>query len=199
MAAQAAGTSAGQSQMDAAERETQRVLIEAQESEIRELSSRYGLETAEKPSMPCLATRFPYGTEITTELLRRVDAAETHLRDAGFPVVRVRCHGNLARIEVERDRIPELLEAVESALRRSPVVIVEPVRDQLLKVAQIGAVLPPAAGRYRRQDEIGTPFAVTFDFDSLDDRAVTIRDRDTMEQDRIPIEGLIQYLRERLP
>ncbi|MGB5731077.1 MAG: His/Gly/Thr/Pro-type tRNA ligase C-terminal domain-containing protein, partial [Acidimicrobiia bacterium] len=53
--------------------------------------------------------------------------------------------------------------------------------------------------RYRRQDEIGTPYAVTIDFDTLDDDQVTIRDRDTMEQDRIPIENLVAYLAERLP
>jgi glycyl-tRNA synthetase len=52
--------------------------------------------------------------------------------------------------------------------------------------------------RYRRQDEIGTPFCVTVDFDSLDDRAVTVRERDTMEQERIPLEGLRGYLAERL-
>jgi len=52
--------------------------------------------------------------------------------------------------------------------------------------------------RYRRQDEIGTPFCVTVDFDSLDDDAVTVRDRDTMKQERIPIEGLDRYLAERL-
>jgi glycyl-tRNA synthetase len=52
--------------------------------------------------------------------------------------------------------------------------------------------------RYRRQDEVGTPFCVTVDFDSLDDRAVTIRDRDTMQQDRIPIDSLVDHLRERL-
>ncbi len=48
--------------------------------------------------------------------------------------------------------------------------------------------------RYRRQDEIGTPYAVTVDFDTLDDRAVTVRDRDTMEQDRVPIESLVEHL-----
>jgi glycyl-tRNA synthetase len=52
--------------------------------------------------------------------------------------------------------------------------------------------------RYRRQDEIGTPFCVTVDFDSLEDDAVTVRDRDTMKQERIPIEGLDRYLAERL-
>jgi glycyl-tRNA synthetase len=53
--------------------------------------------------------------------------------------------------------------------------------------------------RYRRQDEVGTPYCVTVDFDSLDDQAVTVRDRDTMAQDRIGIDRLVDYLRERLP
>ena len=52
--------------------------------------------------------------------------------------------------------------------------------------------------RYRRQDEIGTPLCVTVDFDSLEDRAVTIRERDTMTQIRVPIEGLMEALQERL-
>ena len=52
--------------------------------------------------------------------------------------------------------------------------------------------------RYRRQDEIGTPYCVTFDFDSLEDNAVTVRDRDTMEQERIKIDDLENYLAEKL-
>ncbi len=53
--------------------------------------------------------------------------------------------------------------------------------------------------RYRRQDEIGTPLCITVDFDTLDDNAVTVRDRDTMEQVRVPIDGLIDLLADRLP
>jgi glycyl-tRNA synthetase len=52
--------------------------------------------------------------------------------------------------------------------------------------------------RYRRQDEVGTPYCVTFDFDSLEDNQVTVRDRDSMEQERIPIEALVEFLRKRL-
>jgi glycyl-tRNA synthetase len=52
--------------------------------------------------------------------------------------------------------------------------------------------------RYRRQDEVGTPFCVTVDFDSLEDRAVTVRERDAMTQERLPIEKLVAYLQERL-
>nr|WP_274388352.1 glycine--tRNA ligase [Salsipaludibacter albus] len=53
--------------------------------------------------------------------------------------------------------------------------------------------------RYRRHDEIGTPFCVTVDFDTIEDRAVTVRDRDTMEQVRVPIDELVSHLRDRLP
>lgn len=52
--------------------------------------------------------------------------------------------------------------------------------------------------RYRRQDEVGTPYCVTVDFDSLEDRAVTIRDRDSMEQERVPVEGVVGVLGEKL-
>ncbi|HVM52309.1 MAG TPA: glycine--tRNA ligase [Acidimicrobiales bacterium] len=52
--------------------------------------------------------------------------------------------------------------------------------------------------RYRRQDEVGTPFCVTVDFESLEDRAVTIRDRDSLEQVRVPIDSLVSELRDRL-
>lgn len=52
--------------------------------------------------------------------------------------------------------------------------------------------------RYRRQDEIGTPYCVTVDFDSLEDKAVTVRDRDTMKQERIKIDELKNYLKEKL-
>jgi len=52
--------------------------------------------------------------------------------------------------------------------------------------------------RYRRQDEIGTPFCVTVDFDTLDDQAVTVRDRDTMQQERVGLDSVEAYLSERL-
>ena len=52
--------------------------------------------------------------------------------------------------------------------------------------------------RYRRQDELGTPYCVTVDFDTLDDGAVTVRERDSMTQDRLAIDDLVSYLRERL-
>ncbi len=53
--------------------------------------------------------------------------------------------------------------------------------------------------RYRRQDEVGTPYCVTIDFDTLDDNAVTVRDRDSMVQDRVSLDRLVDHLREQLP
>ncbi len=53
--------------------------------------------------------------------------------------------------------------------------------------------------RYRRQDEIGTPYCITVDFDTLEDEAVTIRSRDTMEQERVPLNGVTAWLGARLP
>lgn len=78
--------------------------------EIRELSEKEGLPTWNKPSFSCLATRFPYGEELTVEKLRRTEAAENLLADLGFTQRRVRVHGNLARIEVLPAEIPLLLE-----------------------------------------------------------------------------------------
>ena len=52
--------------------------------------------------------------------------------------------------------------------------------------------------RYRRQDEIGTPFCITYDFDSAEDGCVTIRDRDTMEQQRVSIDSLVDFLEKKV-
>ncbi len=78
-----------------------------------------------------------------------------------------------------------------------------PVSEEVLKLLQPHFmcdydVTQTIGKRYRRQDEIGTPFCVTVDFDSLDDRAVTVRERDSMEQERIPIEELVSYLTQKL-
>ena len=70
--------------------------------EIRRLSAAMGLPTADKPASPCLASRFAYGVRVTSEGLRRVDRAEEFVRSLGFEVLRVRDHGDLARVEVEQ-------------------------------------------------------------------------------------------------
>ena len=82
-------------------------------AEIRELSLRMGLPTWNKPSFACLASRFPYGEEITVERLARVEQAEQFLMDLGFEQVRVRSHGDLARIELCSADIPKAVEQRE--------------------------------------------------------------------------------------
>lgn len=91
-------------------------------ADIRELSREMGLPTWDKPAFACLSSRFPYGQRITREALKRVDAAEQLLLDTGFRQVRVRDHGELARIEVapeERCRFfdEELLDTLYEAFK----------------------------------------------------------------------------------
>ena len=87
-------------------------LVEAglSKAEIRELSRELGLATWNKPSFACLSSRFPYGTEITMERLRRVDKCEGTLRDLGFSQFRVRYHGEIARIEIPEAELSRLLD-----------------------------------------------------------------------------------------
>jgi glycyl-tRNA synthetase len=75
----------------------------------------------------------------------------------------------------------------------------EKLAEQLRKRWMVELDITQSIGRrYRRQDEIGTPYCVTVDFDSLEDGAATVRDRDSMAQDRVPMEGIADYLAERL-
>ncbi len=79
--------------------------------EIRELSKKLDLPTWDKPDMACLSSRFPYGEEITEAKLAMVEKAENFLRDLGFRQLRVRHHGEIARVEVapkEREKFFEL-------------------------------------------------------------------------------------------
>lgn len=86
-------------------------------AEIRALSRQLGLPTADKPSSPCLSSRFPYGTAITLDGLRKVAGAEQVLHRLGFPECRVRNHDPVARIEVPPSELQRLTEpAVRAAL-----------------------------------------------------------------------------------
>ncbi len=78
-------------------------------SEIRALARAFGLSVWDRPSAPCLATRFPYGSPITHEGLRQVAQGERHLHERGFRVVRVRHHGAMARLEVAPREIEQLV------------------------------------------------------------------------------------------
>ena len=71
--------------------------------EIRAAARDLLIPVAGKPSTPCLATRFPYGTTMTEEALRRVERGEACLRDFGLKVVRLRVHGGVARIETDAE------------------------------------------------------------------------------------------------
>jgi uncharacterized protein len=86
-------------------------LVEAEFSkrDIRECSRRLGLSTWDKPSSPCLATRFPYGQKITRKALRRVAKAEDFLVSLGLRQIRVRDHDGIARIEVGEEEMDLLL------------------------------------------------------------------------------------------
>lgn len=83
--------------------------------DIREASRGLELPTADKPSFACLASRFPYGVEITEEALHFVEESENALRDMGFRQVRVRVHGDVARIELLPKDIPRASEPEISA------------------------------------------------------------------------------------
>jgi len=78
-------------------------------SEIRALSQRAGLPTWDRPASACLASRVPYGTEVTSERLSLVERGEAALRDLGFRQFRVRLHDKLARIEIAPDEMPRAL------------------------------------------------------------------------------------------
>jgi len=101
-------------------------LLEAglKKSEIRLLSREMGLETWDKQPFACLATRFPYGERITTEKIAMVESCEQYLLNLGFRQVRVRHHGDIARIEVGKDETARLFrdglsEMVDAECRRA--------------------------------------------------------------------------------
>lgn len=88
--------------------------------DVRELSRRLGLSTWDKPAASCLSSRVAYGERITKEKLEMIDRAEEYLRRLGMAQVRVRTHGEIARIEVEQEDIPAVVEnrtAITEALR----------------------------------------------------------------------------------
>jgi len=78
--------------------------------EIRRMSKELGLSTWNKPSLACLASRLPYGTKITQQILKQIDQAENMIRALGIPQVRLRHYDGLARIEVAKADIPRLIK-----------------------------------------------------------------------------------------
>ncbi len=89
--------------------------------EVRELAAGYGLPNADKPANPCLASRIPFGQEITPEKLERIARGEDFIRSLGFRVVRVRDYGMMARVEVGKGELPrarKLEDKISSTLGR---------------------------------------------------------------------------------
>lgn len=80
--------------------------------EIRNLAREEGLPNWNKPSMPCLSSRIPYGQSITSEKLRQVERAEQYLRTLGLTDLRVRHHGSIARIEIPESMIAEIVSPI---------------------------------------------------------------------------------------
>jgi uncharacterized protein len=85
---------------------------------IRQVCAYYGLEVADKPAMPCMASRIAYGQEVTHEKLSQVEKAEDILYDLGFRVLRVRHHGDTARIEVPAEEIEPLISRRQEISKR---------------------------------------------------------------------------------
>jgi uncharacterized protein len=84
--------------------------VQLSKQEIRDLSRAAGLPTADLPASACLSSRLPYGTEVTVERLAQVEKGEQALRDLGFSQLRLRHHGELARIEIDPVELPRALE-----------------------------------------------------------------------------------------
>ncbi len=93
-------------------------------SEIRQLSQRAGLPTWDRPASACLASRVPYGTEVTPERLTLIERGEAALRELGFRQFRVRLHDNLARVEIAPEEMDRAFSkgtsaAISQALKRA--------------------------------------------------------------------------------
>lgn len=86
--------------------------------EVRKLASELGVSVSNRPSTPCMATRFPYGTMLDYDSIQRVEEAEKWIRDLGFYNVRIRVHKDIARIEVDKNEMIKLLEKKEEVVEK---------------------------------------------------------------------------------
>jgi uncharacterized protein len=102
----------------AREHQVRSPLLEAEMTKvnIRELSRKAGLPTWDKPALPCLSSRFPYGISISAEKLSIVDKGENVLRDFGFRIFRVRYHEELVRLEFSQEELPKALNVTMAAI-----------------------------------------------------------------------------------
>jgi uncharacterized protein len=126
-------------------------LVTAQltKTEIRQLAQEAGLELWDKPASACLSSRIEYGRPVTRESLNQVERAEEALHGLGFRQVRVRHHGNLARIEIARADLPrvlsmDVLDSITDAVRRAGFVYVT-LDTQGYRSGSMNDVLPASA------------------------------------------------------
>ena len=110
---------------------------------VRALARQLRVPSADKPATPCLASRIPYGTAVDTATLSRIDRAERAVRALGFPVLRVRHHGILGRLEVAGEdlerafaREPEIVAAIRAAGYAHAVIDREPFRSGRLNAVR---------------------------------------------------------------
>ncbi len=140
----------------AAEHGVRHPLLEAgvDKAAVRALARELGVPSAEKPASPCLASRIPYGTAVDPDTLRLIDRAERGVRALGFPVLRVRHHGIMGRVEIASDRLdealarePEIAAAVRAAGYRHGVLDRRPFRSGRLNamLRQGTTAAPPRA------------------------------------------------------
>ena len=122
-------------------------------TEIRALSRAAGLPTADLPASACLSSRLPYGTEVTEERLRQVERGEELLRGMGFRQVRLRHHGEMARVEVDPG---ELSFALEPAIAQAIVAALKPLGFRWVcldlegyRTGSLNEALPPGVRRER--------------------------------------------------
>lgn len=125
------------------------VIAQLNKTEIRQLAQEAGLKLWDKPASACLASRIEYGRPVTRENLSQVEQAEEALHNLGFQQVRVRHHGDLARVEISRDELAralsiEILDRITAALRPLGFVYVT-LDTQGYRSGSMNAVLPATA------------------------------------------------------
>jgi pyridinium-3,5-biscarboxylic acid mononucleotide sulfurtransferase len=127
-------------------------LHDVDKTTVRRLARHFALPSAEKPATPCLASRIPYGTAVEPTTLQLIDRAERAVRALGFPIVRVRHHGILGRLEIAEEDLPRALaneQEIVAKVRRAgyahAVIDREPFRSGRLNAALAHHATSPSA------------------------------------------------------